>query len=141
MKDPFTIPRRRSKPDSGLRALFRKHLPLFDFTSIETGITIMGVPDANYCYRGIEGWIETKACEHRRIRIRPAQIGWIERRLDHGGRVFVAVRRAQYELWLFHGSVAEQLLTQRLEEVPRMGVWSGGPGRWDWDAVAHLLTR
>jgi hypothetical protein len=141
VKDVFVIPRRRSKPDSGLRAIFRKHLPSFDITSIETGITITGVPDANFCCAGVEGWIEMKACTHWQVGIRAAQIGWIEHRLDHGGRVFIAVRRAQRELWLFYGSMVRQLQDRRLDKVPRLGLWDGGPARWDWDAVAILLTR
>jgi hypothetical protein len=143
MEDAFAIrsPRRRSKPDSGLRAIFRQHLPDFDIASVETGITITGVPDANFCCGGVEGWIEMKACEHWRVGIRIAQKNWIERRLYHGGRVFIAVWRAHHELWLFHGSMVEQLQDRRLEEVKRLGIWSGSPARWDWDAVATLLLR
>lgn len=137
--NPFVIPRRRSKPDSGLRALFRKHLPSFHIASIETGITVTGVPDMNYCYGGIEGWVEMKACAHWRVKVRPEQVAWIENRIRHGGRVFVAVRRARTELWLYHGRMAGDLTTRPLDTVPGIGHWNGGPGWWDWDAIGRLL--
>jgi hypothetical protein len=125
--------------DAGLRVSFRHYLPRFDWATVEVGSIGRGVPDANYCCDGIEGWLEYKSADHWRARIRPEQVGWAERRLAHGGRVFCAVRRAQAELWLYPGSALRLLKDQRLDEVPNLGMWGGGPGRWNWQAVELLL--
>jgi Holliday junction resolvase len=105
------------------------------------GVTSPGVPDLNGCCKGIEFWIECKAADHWRIKYRYGQVGWIERRLAAGGRVFVAVRRARTELWLFHGEAARRLVDERLDEVEALGHWDKGPARWDWLAIARLLTE
>lgn len=126
--------------DGELRAIFRKHLKGFDLLAVETGGTASGVPDLNGCKAGVEFWCEMKACDHWRCHIRPMQVGWIERRLRYGGRVFVAVRRAREHLWLYHGSVIRRLIDERLDAVPCLGSWDGGAARWDWAAIErHLL--
>jgi len=133
--------------DGGLRSLFRKHLPTFDWQSIETAMTGGGVPDSNYCAQGSEGWIEFKRTSHWSVTLRADQIGWILRRRRHGGRVFIAVRRGgerQDELWLCHGSFAKELKLYGLRKCPPeaiLGRWMDGPSRWDWKAVSeHLLS-
>lgn len=128
-----------SKADAGLRTLFHHHLPRFDFAPIESGQTSIGIPDTNFCCDGIEGFLECKACDHWRVEIRPGQVAWIERRIEHGGRVFIAVRRQHYELWLFHGCAIRDLVTKRLEEIPKLGRWNGGPAAWDWVMIGLIL--
>jgi hypothetical protein len=125
--------------DDELRKLFRKHLRGFDLQAIETGATGGGVPDLNYAKNHIEGWCEMKKADHWRATIRPAQVGWAERRLRHGGRVFCAVRRAHDELWLFHGSLLRALTTTRVDALPNLGHWSGGPAAWNWEQVEQIL--
>jgi hypothetical protein len=80
-----------------------------------------------------------KACMHWRAAIRPAQIGWAERRLLHGGRVFVAVRRAHEELWMFHGSQLRALKAGRVDAVTNLGHWTGGTAKWDWYEIERIL--
>ena len=63
------------------------------------------------------------------------------RRLDHGGRVCVAVRRARTELWLFPGAAIGALKICRLDRVHSLGHWSGGPSKWDWMAIGNILIR
>ncbi len=125
--------------DGELRKIFREHLRDFDFVAVETGATAGGVPDMNYCKGAVEGWIENKACDHWRCAVRPMQVGWIERRLRHGGRVFVAVRRDQDTLWLYHGSKIRELKSARLDAVATLGIWSGGTGCWDWQRIRQIL--
>jgi len=125
--------------DGELRKIFRKHLRGFDLQAIETGSTGGGVPDQNYCKNHIEGWVEGKACSHWRITIRPMQVGWAERRIRHGGRVFVAVRRVDVELWMFHGSLMRALQDARIDALPNLGHWTGGAARWDWDQIEQIL--
>jgi Holliday junction resolvase len=125
--------------DGGLRLLFRKHLTKVDWQAIESS-TGLGIPDLNGCVDGIEFWIECKAAAHWRVKISPEQVGWAERRARRGGRVFLAARRASDELWLFKASSVRDLASQRLDAVPCLGHWAGGPARWDWPAVSSLLS-
>ncbi len=164
-----------SKIDGGLRSEFRKHLPLFDWLSVETGLTALGVPDSNYCTlpraelmrdgfakghaleadrqgitrRGVEGWIEHKQTKGHAVTLEPEQVGWILRRVRNGGRVWIAVRQradagprreARDVLWLIPGRDAKVAKVEGL--VDRQGwLWTpGGPARWDWRAVAQVLT-
>lgn len=140
--------------DGGLRPLFREHLPQFDWTSVETGATAGGVPDSSFCCGGCEGWIEFKWTGGWTVPLRPVQVGWISRRVRHGGRVFVGVRQLaspgprrdrRDRLWLLAGSAARELKVlgiadhSRLPEGAVLGWWDGGPARWDWAAVSDLL--
>jgi hypothetical protein len=126
--------------DGELRQVFRKHLSSsFDFQAVETGAVGDGVPDLNYCGGGVEGWVEMKKADHWRASIRPAQVGWTERRLRYGGRVFVAVRRARDELWFFHGKAIRPLVKERIDEVENLGCWAGGPAKWDWKEIARCM--
>lgn len=151
-----------SKIDGGLRALFREHLPAFDWCSIESGSTGGGIPDSNYCVRtsgirdyGTEGWIEHKRADAWAVTLEPEQVGWIARRVRNGGRVHVAVRRRHQggprlgppvdELHLFGGRWAKEAKAHGLRGPWALAhgavhVWHGGPSKgWDWDAVAAAL--
>ena len=125
--------------DGELRKIFRKHLRGFDVLAVETGSTSGGVPDQNLCKNGIEVWVEGKACDHWRITVRPAQVGWAERRLLHGGRVFCAVRRHQTDLFLYHGSMLRRLMFERVDAVPHLGHWTDGAANWDWTVIEQIL--
>ena len=124
--------------DGGLRALFRKNIP-GDWQAIETGSTGRGIPDANYCHRGAEGWVEFKACKHWKFGIWPEQIAWLERRYRNGGRVFLAVRRADDELWLIHPMGARYASLKDVPENLVLGRWFDGPGKWDWKLIENFL--
>lgn len=131
--------------DGGLRAIFHDRLKRYgDWTPIESGLTAMGVPDSNFCIAGAEGWIEFKRCLHWKVSMRPEQIGWAERRMRHGGRVFLAVWRAEQELWLLTGWAARVAKVSGLREVPKrtlIGVWEGPPADWPWKTIAKCLKN
>lgn len=131
--------------DGDLRAIFRRRLPDFDWQSVETGSTGRGIPDSNYCRDGSEGWIEFKAAKAWAVGLRPEQCGWILRRTRHGGRVWIAVRRKDDELWMIPGCYAAKIKEHGLRPVFEgriPGVWySGGPAGWGWAAIARLLTN
>jgi hypothetical protein len=143
----------RAPSDGGLRALYRKHLPGFQLTAIESATTSPGVPDTEYCSPyGTQGWIENKRSDAWAVTIRPLQVAWISRRARLGGRVFIAVRRltkggpktqAADELWLIHGRAVEALCDGGLRAVRSdfvLCVQSGGPEAWDWGAIKdHLI--
>lgn len=130
--------------DGGLRSLFRKYLPDGDWASIETGGTIPGVPDSNFCFPGgLEGWVENKQIWGWTVILRPAQVGWIMRRSRRGGRVFLAVRRKEDELHIVRGSDVEELARRNfsLKKFKTRGSWLGGPSAWNWDEVRAVFTE
>lgn len=127
--------------DGGLRQLLREHLVSADWTAVETGATAGGVPDCNFCFPGgVEGWVENKKTSGWTVRFRPAQVGWIARRVRHGGRVFVAVRRKGDQLIIVHGAHVEAVADRGLNGAPWAGAWEGGPDRWDWAEVEKVFT-
>jgi hypothetical protein len=138
--------------DGGLRKLFHSSLKGFHWQAVETGLTGAGVPDSNFCKGGIEGWIEHKQTDAMAIKVKGAQVGWIEQRLRHGGRVFVAVRQtttagprkgsARDGLWLYHGSAIRRLYEVGLKhQDQRLGYWPGPPNKWDWREIEQILLR
>lgn len=142
------------KRDGDLSKLFQKHLPMVDWQSVETWSTGRGVPDLNYCYNGIEGWIELKFTTAWAVKMEPGQVAWIERRKRAGGRVFLAIRRKSApgprkgsgsdELWLLDHRAARELTTPGVGLGDICGFVKyfcvGGPTRWDWDWVRGVLT-
>lgn len=46
-------------------------------------MTSAGIPDCNYCYAGVEGWLELKAGPD--IEVRPTQLVWFRDRIKAGG--------------------------------------------------------
>jgi hypothetical protein len=135
----------RTKIDGGLRSIIQERMVGPHWTPIETGGTALGVPDLEGCLRGVQVWIECKDIDgwSAKAKMRPGQVAWIERRTRKGGRVFVAVRRAGEELWLFSGAAARPLIDgERLDRViPAflLGRFEGGPARWNWPKVAEIL--
>jgi hypothetical protein len=125
--------------DGELRGYFRQYLPAFDWLAIESRSTGRGVPDSNYCHRGVEGWVEMKKANGHKVRVTPEQVGWAERRMRCGGRVFFAVRK-RGTLWLFPGTAGRNMIDGPFDRVTSLGRWDGGPAAWDWQAVARLLT-
>ena len=130
--------------DGGLKGIFVANLKHFDFQPIEMFLLAAGVPDLNFCCRGRDRWIELKMTRANAVTVRPAQVGWIERRLRHGGRVFVAVRRMRKDaddLLLYAGADARHLQVAGLAGAEPLGRWDGGPSRWDWLEIESLLLR
>lgn len=66
----------------------RKYLaPLINghVSQIESHATAVGIPDTNYCIKGVEGWIELKFTrDGNKVKVRPAQWTWFRRRLKAG---------------------------------------------------------
>ena len=134
--------------DGGLRPIFGSHLRHFDWQSIESGMTGLGIPDSNYFVDGIEGWIEYKLSTSNKVKLRPEQVGWLTQRSRFGGRVFIAVRSrhawgprkggAVDELFLLFGRDAKEVLIRGLA-FPPLARWTGGQARWDWPDIERRL--
>lgn len=128
--------------DGGLGPIFRANIPEAHWQMVETGGTGLGVPDANYCLRGAEGWVELKRVEGWRVpSLQPTQVAWAEQRLRAGGRVFLAARKGSL-FWFFHGSAARAVLLDGVRcATPPLVTGEGGPARWPWAEVrGHLLS-
>ena len=129
--------------DGGLRSIFASNLRRgFHWQAIESGGTNRGIPDANACSGGIEFWVEYKKTNGNGVPLRPEQVGWIERRVRAGGRVFVAIRLLKNNrdtLLLFHGKFVRPLYLSGLKVAKPLGEWEGGPSSWNWDEVSSLL--
>jgi hypothetical protein len=125
--------------DGGLRVIFRDHLPEFHWQSVETGGTGQGVPDANYCADGCEGWVEYKWTDGWACTLKPEQIGWHDRRARAGGITWIAVRRRTA------GGPRTAAAIQAKEQGLRgpggltWHVWTGGPSAWPWGVIGALL--
>ena len=141
--------------DGGLRKIFQDKLNPrgYHFQAIETGSTGRGIPDLNGCIDFTEFWIEFKKTSANAIQISPEQVAWILRRKRAGGNVYIAVRKkcskgprreAKDELWLIDGSSAADVKEHGLKpgttSVWILGIWSGGPSKWDWEAVHKILS-
>lgn len=134
----ITIRKKRAKADHGLRALFFENIPKAQWTAIETAPVSIGVPDSEYAMQGVTGWIEFKYAKYWRVKFSSAeQIGWITRRSRLGGRVWIAVQRAEDELWMIPGSVVELLASDGLQSVCARSRTFFKP--WNWSQVQDLL--
>jgi hypothetical protein len=131
-----------SGTDGGLRKIFRSQLPQVHWTSIETGLAQGGVPDMHGTWKGKSFWIENKRARGLEVSLRPSQIGWLLRNARNGGRAFIAVRKGDV-LWLVPGAVARKVARCGLSAATGAalaGRWPGGPARWPWPRVLHLLA-
>jgi hypothetical protein len=109
----------KNKQDGGARAMFKKNIPEFHWTPIETGALLSGVPDTEYCTpTGVTGWIEFKYWYpgKRCPMLRPAQIGWIEKRLRHNGRVFIGVVKGR-EVFVIDGKYCRDITESPLKPM------------------------
>jgi hypothetical protein len=130
--------------DGELRTLFRKHLPMVAWSTIETGGVEPGVPDFNGLYEGIEFWVEMKKTDAWAVEVKAAQVGWHKLRQSKLGRTFFAVRRRNAgddELYLIQGNLAGTLRDKGLRQCPYLIKTTGGPSSWAWAAVLDALIR
>lgn len=132
--------------DGELRKILRAYLPDGDWQSIESGGTVQGLPDSNYCFPGgREGWVEGKLIHGWVVKMRPAQIGWLDRRSRRGGRCFVFIRRLNSsadELYVLSGSEIVAFSNARCNLLGHRAAdrFEGGPSKWDWSAIKKILT-
>jgi hypothetical protein len=136
----------RQNDDGGLRSIFREHLSSSQF-HIDTNERSLrggaGSPDINYAFLGGEGWIECKAADAWRPKFQVPQIGWLTLRALLQTRVWIAVRRAETELWLLPGGCVRELQANGLKHVQEQAAMihnAPRPAQWDWHLVRRILT-
>lgn len=132
--------------DGQLRSIFSQNLRSAQWTPIESGLTIQGIPDSHYIFPGgCAGWIEHKQTDGWQIKKTkswPFQVAWISRYTRMDGRVFIAIRRKNDELWLVTGALIRQLADEGLRGVQgSCNVWGGGPSKWNWPEIEAVLKR
>jgi hypothetical protein len=135
--------------DGGLRAIFREHIREAFFISIESPLTVSGIPDAHFIFHdGTCGFLEFKLSTTDFVRFAPMQIAFADRYTRLGGRHYIAIRKRRTagrrveacdELHLYFGTAARQLLLQGLRAPGCLGRWQGGVRGWKWDQVSSCL--
>ena len=126
--------------ESDFRRTFRKSLPQVHWATVESRTTESGIPDINGCLLGVEFWVECKTTKAFAVVMRPMQISWILRRVRHGGKVIIAVRKKNTkvdELYLIDGKHVKQLNEKGLHGFPCIG--TGGPSQWPWPDIAKAI--
>jgi hypothetical protein len=104
---------------------------------VENGVVI-GMPDTNYCVRGVEGWIELKEARmglpgsrtkkqgvfeyNRGLSIE--QVNWLLKQESAGGRGFI-LARVQDTSYLWHGRDAAGFNGANIEELGARAAWYG----------------
>ena len=92
---------------------------------IENHSTSIGVPDINYSYYGVEGWVELKCGPE--IEIRAAQKIWMEERIEAGGFPLFLIQYGDTYI-IAPGSAAASLRAEPHEENVRRhatALWEG----------------
>lgn len=81
---------------------------------IESGGTVSGQPDVDYCIQGALGDLELKAATSETqfdCHLRPAQYQWMKRRIAAGGHPWVLLRVEEFNNWyLISGLNAKELI-------------------------------
>lgn len=100
------------------------------FTRIESGATVLGQPDVNYCIKGCEGNLELKFAkkENDMLILRPSQYQWMNQRIMCGAKnVWILAHISETKTWmLIHGRHARNLITKPREwECFTTKIWKG----------------
>jgi len=108
-----------------------------------------GMPDVNFCYKGVEGWVELKHADKPPARdstpvyhsggLRPDQIVWIHKRARAGGRVFVLARCGE-SIFLVPGRFAKEFNDLTYPELIDYSSWWTAKKRGvDWAGLLEVL--
>jgi hypothetical protein len=76
------------KRESKLWQRIKKNCPKAHLVRIESS-TMNGIPDINGCFASKEFWMELKSDKVGYPKLSKWQISWINKRIEHGGRVLI----------------------------------------------------
>ena len=110
-----------------------------------------GIPDVDYCIKGVEGKIELKYTASVPARantavftnggLRDAQIAWIYTRVRHGGRVWILPQIGE-RLFLVPGKYCREFNSMTTHQIDKAATWSS-EGRvmalQDWEHMVICL--
>lgn len=133
--------------ETAMVRLLRAHLGSrrFDIQRVETPVGV-GVPDLNYCILGAEGWLELKAWHRKTNRgpfriptIRSAQVAWLRKRREAGGRAYIMCN-LNSDIILFDGVDAPDLnFGVKWSQAREMSLaWLEKP--YDFEKLVEALT-
>lgn len=126
------------------RAMDKGMGELGHFSRVESHETSSGIPDVDYCIRGIENHVELKFGKNKRPKIRGTQTRWFRHRVKAGGHPYLFThiacsRSADY--WMLHrGDVVGELAQKDLKGWVRMAtkIWTRD---MDWVDLWNELQR
>lgn len=111
-----------------------------------------GIPDVDFCVRGVEGKIELKFRGDEPARdgtpvfkhkgIRDSQLAWIHTRVRHGGRVWIFAQ-VHRTLYLVPGARVRDFNQLNLLELAQAATWLGNDrmGTKGWYEFVDALAR
>jgi hypothetical protein len=109
-----------------------------------------GTPDVNYCYNGVEGWIELKHADKPPARdstpvfpdgkgLRDEQVIWIHKRARAGGRVWILARCGE-SIFLVNGAYAKVFNTMTYPQlIEHCSWWTAKKRGVDWEGLVDIL--
>ena len=114
-------------------AAFKKHCaqPLDRIDRIEN-IMVTGMPDINYCMRGVDGWIELKSPKEpkrettalfsQNHKVTQEQKNWFLQQRNAGGSAYFLI--ATDKRWmLIHGNWADSINEMTVNELVNVSMW------------------
>ena len=113
------------------------------FSRVESHETSSGIPDVDFCIKGVEGHVELKFGNNRAPRIRSTQTRWFRHRVKEGGHpwMFTHIVIKKKDFYMLHGAAEMiDLTTERDTDVwltTAAFVWLGS---MDWHALVKCLS-
>ena len=98
------------------------------FSRVESHETSSGIPDVDYCIRGIEGHVELKFARGKIPKIRGTQVRWFRDRVKQGGSP-----------WLFTHMIVEGDDCYMLHQGKVVGDLARAKEQRDWARTAFVM--
>ncbi len=117
-----------------LRPLMRAAAPGIVVERIESWST-PGFPDVSGTWKGQDFWLELKIIRDGRVKMRPDQVRWLERRWQAGSWSFILACEPEFgSLFLLDGDRARELSKKRIIDVTHRALLS-----FDISGVSNLV--
>lgn len=113
---------------------------------IESHATSAGVPDTNFCVKGVDGWIEIKFVRGKnKIKVRNTQKTWFRRRLAAGAtNLFLFLRHEISPTEKTHMliRVVDRSVVDKLFKYPYPEIWKNyATTTWSNEVDEHELNQ
>lgn len=115
-------------------------------------VVLVGMPDVNGCFDGIEFWIEVKCPKEPKKRTTPLfgsnhklsqdQKNWIKRQLLSGGLAYVYIDTGAHRI-LIGGSKADDLNEMTIDELKCIALWHAVcpiKEKNFWEGIADVIA-
>jgi hypothetical protein len=118
-----------------------------DLERIENMVGV-GTPDVNFCYEGVEGWIELKHTDIVPTRdgtrvfgdkgLRKEQVVWHYKRNKRGGRCWILARCGE-AIFLVHGSHCREFNEMTYPQLLAVSTWYHVGRKVDWKGMLEAI--